>query len=81
MLVSKGLEPKSHQGLVHLFNVTFVLPQLVDARLLALLGRAQQERIRADYDASATFTSGTALAEIATAEELLRTAEVMLITR
>jgi len=70
-LAFRGLQPKSHQGAVHLFNVNLVLPGLVDSTLLALISRGFAERQRADYDPVSTFTAGEAAKEIASAEQVL----------
>lgn len=80
LLASRGLQPKSHQGLFHLFNVQFVVPGTIDARLLALLQRAQQSRIRADYETGTRVDAEDAAREIQAAEQLLAGAENLLAT-
>ncbi|HVE82199.1 MAG TPA: HEPN domain-containing protein [Myxococcales bacterium] len=73
VLAARGLQPKTHQGAVHLFNVSFVLPGLVTSEILALIGRSFAERQRADYDPVAIFTADDAAKEIDSAERVLIT--------
>ena len=75
LLADKGRQPRSHSGLIHLFNTEFVRPKLVDASLLSVLERAQQARLQADYDASAAFDQAASQAEIDAARTFVNLAK------
>jgi len=77
-LASRGLQPKSHQGAVHLFNQSFVLPGLVDSGLLGSIGWGFTQRQRADYDSTATFTAAEAAKEVDSAEKVLSTLALLI---
>jgi hypothetical protein len=53
ILFSKGLEPKSHSGAIHLFNTDFVRPGLFSSANNRLIAGLQRARELADYDAAA----------------------------
>jgi hypothetical protein len=56
LLVSRGLEPKTHSGAIHLFNTEFVRAGLVASSHNRLLAGIQRSRELADYDAAVTFS-------------------------
>lgn len=56
LLVSRGLEPKTHTGAIHLFNTEFVRAGLVASSHNRLLAGIQRSRELADYDAAVTFS-------------------------
>lgn len=60
MLVSRGVEPRTHSGAIHLLNVELVRQGLLDPRWNAILARLQRSRELADYDASVTFPAADA---------------------
>lgn len=78
LLFSIGEEPRSHAGVVHLFNVRFVRTGKVDARHLSALSRAQHDRTTADYGTSSVFTAQDAAEQIESARELLEAAAALL---
>ena len=51
-LFAENLEPKTHAGVQHLFNLTFVKPGKYEASLSQLLARLQKYREDADYSTS-----------------------------
>ncbi|MBI2894243.1 MAG: HEPN domain-containing protein [Deltaproteobacteria bacterium] len=78
LLFSIGEEPRTHAGVVHLFNVRFVRTGRIDARHLSALSRAQHDRTAADYGTSVTFTAEDAAEQIACARDLVDAAEALL---
>lgn len=78
LLFSVGLEPRSHRGALHLFNLHFVRTGKLEARHLAALARAQYDRTTADYGAAPRFAVDDAQEEIASARELLAVARALL---
>jgi len=51
-LFAEDLEPKTHAGVQHLFNLTFVKPGNYEASLSQMLARLQKYREDADYSTS-----------------------------
>jgi uncharacterized protein (UPF0332 family) len=57
LLLSRGLEPRSHSGAIHLFNVELVRTGLMDTSSNRLLSGLQRLRELADYDASLVLSA------------------------
>ncbi len=57
LLLSRGLEPRSHSGAIHLFNTEFVRGGLLPSSHNRLLGGLQRARELADYDSAVAFSS------------------------
>lgn len=57
LLVSRGLEPRSHAGAFHLFNVELVSRGLLPTTLNRTLAGLQRAREIADYDAAVVFAA------------------------
>jgi uncharacterized protein (UPF0332 family) len=68
LLLSKGLEAKTHAGAIHLFNVEFVRPGVVQSSYNRLIGGMQRSRELADYDAAIVFSQQDADACLRDAE-------------
>lgn len=56
MLYTKGLEPKSHEGLLRLIGMHFVKKEILSAQDSHVLTRLQKYRSEADYNAAYSFT-------------------------
>jgi len=56
LLLSRGLEAKTHSGAIHLFNTEFVRAGLFASSHNRLLAGIQRSRELADYDAAVTFS-------------------------
>lgn len=56
LLYSLGLEPKTHEGTVHLFNLHFVKKGIFTPDWSKLFSRLQKYRELADYDPACIFT-------------------------
>ncbi len=67
-LLSRGVEPKTHSGALHLFNVELVRAGLLSGTFNRLLGGLQRARELADYDAAVRFGAEDAKAELSEAE-------------
>ena len=67
LLYTQGLEPKSHEGLEHLFGLHFVKAGRVDSGSAKLLARLQKYREQSDYGLVTVFTKedvGQELSEV-----------------
>jgi uncharacterized protein (UPF0332 family) len=62
LLFSRGVEPKTHAGALHLLNVELVRNGLVASSHNRLLAGLQRARELADYDSAATFSTDDARA-------------------
>ncbi len=78
LLLSRGLEAKTHAGAIHLFNTEFVRPGLLASSHNRLLAGMQRSRELADYDAAVTFSKEDAAASLADAETFQRSALALL---
>ena len=78
LLFTIGLEPRSHRGALHLFNVHFVQTGRIPAVSLSALSRAEYDRIGADYGTAIRFTSEDASEALARARDLVATAQACL---
>lgn len=56
LLLTKGLEPKSHEGALRLFGLHFVKPGSFEARDSHIFSKLMKYREEADYNPSYTFT-------------------------
>ncbi|MBI3930242.1 MAG: HEPN domain-containing protein [Armatimonadetes bacterium] len=57
VLLTEGLEARSHSGTITLFNLHFVRPGKLPTTTTRTLTQLQGERETADYDASTVYTS------------------------
>lgn len=57
LLYTKGLEPKSHEGLLRLMGMHFVKQGILSAQDSHILTRLQKYRSEADYNAAYSFTA------------------------
>lgn len=80
LLYSRGVEPRSHAGAIHLFNTQLVRPGVMDASFNRLLSGLQRSRELADYDAAVRFSADDARAYVVEARQFGEAA-VDLLTR
>ena len=71
LLLTKGLEAKSHHGVAHLFRLHFVKPGVVESRYSQILARAQKYREEADYHHAMEFSKEQAEDTLAEVRELI----------
>jgi len=64
LLVSRGVEPRSHSGALHLFDLELVRTSVFPASCNRLLGALQRARELADYDAAVAFTAEEAAPQL-----------------
>lgn len=57
LMLSKGLEPRSHEGLLRLFGLYFVKTELFSPNDSHTFSKMMKYREEADYNPSYTFTS------------------------
>jgi uncharacterized protein (UPF0332 family) len=62
LLLSRGLEPRSHGGAIHLFNTELVRAGAMPSSHNRLLGGLQRARELADYQAAVVFSEDDARA-------------------
>jgi uncharacterized protein (UPF0332 family) len=74
LLMSRGVEAKTHSGLIHLFNTELVRSGAFPSSHNRLLGGLQRARELADYDAAVKFSADDARAEITDAKAFAATA-------
>ena len=70
-LYAEGLEPRSHEGVQHLWSVHFVRPGLYEAATSRLLSRLQKFREEADYARAFVADEAGAREEIEAARGLV----------
>jgi uncharacterized protein (UPF0332 family) len=68
VLLTEGLEARSHQRTGHLFNLHFVRTGRIDATHAKALARLEQFRLQADYSRAFRFTREGAREELELAE-------------
>ena len=68
MLLSRGVEAKTHAGAIHLFNIEFVRTGLFATSHNRLLAGIQRSRELAEYDAGVTFSNDDVKACLSDAE-------------
>jgi uncharacterized protein (UPF0332 family) len=68
LLLSRGVEAKTHAGAIHVFNIEFVRTGLFATSHNRLLAGIQRSRELADYDAGVTFSGDDAKACLSDAE-------------
>jgi hypothetical protein len=56
LLMTKGLEPRSHEGTLRLFGLHFVREELVDKRAAQIFSKLMKFREEADYNPVSMFT-------------------------
>lgn len=78
LLISQGLEPKSHEGVNRMFSLHFVVPEELPPSLSRTLGRLQKHRGEADYSAEFIFTEDDVARERQATREFLDAGERLL---
>lgn len=73
LLYTQGFEPKSHEGLEHLFGLHFVRSGRVDPSSAKLLARLQKYREQSDYGLVTVFTRKDVEQELAEIGRFLQT--------
>ena len=64
LLLSRGVEPRTHAGALHLFNTELVRPGHFSSAHNRLLASVQRARELADYDAAIVFSGEDAQAHL-----------------
>lgn len=78
LLISKGIEVKSHQGLGKMFSLHFVKPGILDSKFSRILSLAQKYREEADYNSEYVFTMDDAKSTLDDVRELCGATESVL---
>lgn len=80
LLLSRGVEPKTHGGAIHLLNTELVRAGVLPSSHNRLLAGLQRARELADYDSAIAFSKDDATAELDAAERFASDA-LSLLTR
>jgi len=76
LLFTLGLEPKTHEGLGHLFGYHFIKPGIFPSSSAKLFYRLQKYREKADYEPTFVVTGLDVSEEMAEVEKFLADLEV-----
>ncbi len=71
LLFTLGLEPKTHEGLGHLFGYHFIRPGIFPSPCAKLFYRLQKYREKADYEPTFIMTESDVREEMAEVEALI----------
>lgn len=71
LLFARGLEAKSHSGVLHLLNAEFIRQGLLPTSHNRMLAQLQRSRELADYDAAVIFSTEDAEEECKAAERFI----------
>jgi uncharacterized protein (UPF0332 family) len=71
LLLRKGLEPKTHRGVIQLVQLHYVEAGLLASDAAAALGQLETYRELSDYNAKADFDERRAASEIRRAESFI----------
>ncbi|MDX2092448.1 MAG: HEPN domain-containing protein [Kofleriaceae bacterium] len=71
---TRGIEPRTHAGVIHVFNTEFVRTGLFPSSFNRTLSGLQRSRELADYDAAVVFSEPDARAELVDARAFVTAA-------
>lgn len=71
LLLTKGIDPKSHRGVMQLISLHFVKDGVLPAEAAAALSQLGAFRELSDYNSSADFSAANARAEISRAQAFM----------
>ena len=71
LLIMKGLEPKTHRGVIQLLQLHYVETGALSATVAAALGQLETYRELSDYNAKASFDAERTTSEIRNAESFV----------
>ena len=75
LLLTKGLEARSHEGLIRLFNLHFIKTGVFSKQYSTILSHAQKAREEADYWTEIPFTKEDAELRLNESSEFIKNAE------
>lgn len=78
LLFTKGIEARSHEGLVRLFNLHFIKTAILPKEFSTILSHAQKAREEADYWPEIPFTKEDAATRIKETKEFISRIEKLL---
>jgi len=78
LLLSKGLEPSTHRGVVSLIGEHFVKTGALSADLGRMVSRMQRDREDADYQVGSVFTDEQADEAVRSAERFIEAVRQMI---
>ena len=71
LLMLKGLEPKTHRGVIQLLHLHYVETGAISSASAASLGKLETYRELSDYNAKASFDRERATAEVSQAKAFI----------
>ena len=78
LLVSKGIEPKTHRGVIQLLGLHFVKNGRLSYKVSAMLAHLETYRELSDYTSASQFTEEQAQAEVARAAQFVAKCRALL---
>lgn len=72
MVLTKGIEARSHEGLVRLFNLHFIKTGVLSKQYSTILSHAQKAREEADYWPEIPFTKEDAVLRLKEAFDFIK---------
>jgi hypothetical protein len=78
LLLLRGLEPKTHRGVLSLLSEHYERPALISPAIVSALAHLQTFRNIADYDAGSRIQAERAQAEVSAASAFVVTARALL---
>ena len=80
LLVSRGIEPKTHRGIIQLLHLHFIKEGLLDESVVANLAHLATYRELSDYTSTTSFTKKQARNEILRATAFIKASRSLLKT-
>lgn len=71
LLLTKGFEIRSHEGLARLFNLHFIKTNVFPKKYSTILSHAQKAREESDYRPEVPFTEDDAVARLKETEDFI----------
>ena len=81
LLLSEGIEPRTHAGLVSLLGLHFIKAGLLDPDDGRLFARIQRYRVEADYSRSFVVTAAGAREDMVACEGFVERVKTLLVSR
>jgi uncharacterized protein (UPF0332 family) len=78
LLLTKGVDPRSHRGVMQLISLHFVRTRALSAEAAAALSQLGTFRELSDYNSSTDFTASEARAEIQRAQSFMASCKPLL---
>lgn len=78
LLLTRGFEARSHEGLIRLFNLHFIKTAVLSKEYSTILSHAQKAREESDYWPEIPFTDEDAQVRLSEVEKFIKAVEKLL---